>query len=113
MVRVFGLCLSLALMAFGVVGATTGAPLWLVALDFVGGGIGLVLDAILWATQGRWSVIVAFAMATALVVLFFAGVVANAPPWLSWSIFGVGTAYFAVGCARAFAPSLYAGEIET
>jgi len=113
MVRVFGLCLSLALVMLGVMGVTLGAPVWLIALDFVGGAVGLALDAVLWATQGRWSVIVSFAMATALVVLFFAGVVANATPWLSWSIFGVGAAFFAIGCARAFARSMYGGEIET
>jgi hypothetical protein len=52
-------------------------------------------------------------MATALVVLFFAGIVANAAPWMSWCIFGIGVAFFAVGCARAFSRSLYGGEIET
>ena len=56
--------------------------------------------------------IVSFAMATALVVLFFAGVVANATPWLSWSIFGIGAAFFAIGCARAFVGSMYGGEIR-
>jgi len=112
MVRVLALCLSLALFVLGVAGVTLGAPTWLVVLDFVGGAIGFALDALLWATQGRWSVIVAFGMATALVVLFFAGIAANATPWLSWSIFAVGVAYFAIGCARAFARSMYGGELE-
>ena len=113
MVRVLALCLSLALVMFGVAGVTLGAPLWLVALDFVAGAIGLALDVVLWSTQGRWSVIVAFAMATALVVLFFAGIVADATAWMSWCIFAVGVAFFAIGCARAFSRSLYGGQIET
>jgi len=112
MVRVLALCLSLALFVLGVAGVTLGAPTWLIVLDFIGGAIGFGLDAVLWATQGRWSVIVAFAMATALVVLFFAGIVTNATPWLSWSIFGIGAAFFAIGCARAFAHSMYGGELE-
>ncbi len=112
MVRVFGLCLSLALIVFGVAGVTNGAPVWLIVLDFIGGGVGLALDAVLWATQGRWSVIVAFAMATALVVLFFAGIVTGSSPWLSWCIFGVGAAFFAIGCARAFSRSMYGGELD-
>ena len=112
MVRVFGMCLSLALIVFGVAGVTVGAPTWLIVLDIVGGVIGLGLDAFLWVTQGRWSVIIAFAMATALVVLFFAAIATGAPAWLSWCSFGVGAAFFAVGCARAFARSLYAGELE-
>ena len=112
MVRVLALCLSLALFVLGVAGVTLGAPTWLIVLDFIGGAIGFGLDAVLWATQGRWSVIVAFAMATALVVLFFAGIVTNATPWLSWSIFGIGAAFFAIGCARAFARTLYGGELE-
>ena len=112
MVRVLTLCLSLALIMFGVVGVTLGAAHWLVAVDFAAGAIGLGLDALLWSTQGRWSVIVAFGMSTALVVLFFAGVAANAAAWMSWSIFGVAVAFFAVGCARAFAKSLYSNELE-
>ena len=111
MVRVLTLCLSLALVMFGLVGVTLGAAPWLVALDFVAGAVGLGLDAFLWSTEGRWSVIVAFGMATLLVLLFFGGVVADAAPWLSWSIFGVGTAFFALGCGRAFSRSMYAGEI--
>ncbi|HWE28244.1 MAG TPA: hypothetical protein VHB97_09595 [Polyangia bacterium] len=113
MVRVFALCLSLALLMFGVVGATLGAAHWLIGLDFAAGIIGLLLDAVLWKTQGRWSVIVSFAMATALVVLFFAGIATNAAAWLSWCIFAVGVAFFAIGCARAFARTMYGGEIET
>ena len=113
MVRVLTLCLSLALVMFGVVGVTLGAPHWLIALDFAAGAIGLGLDVVLWSTQGRWSVIVAFGMATALVVLFFAGIVADAAPWMSWSIFATGVAFFAIGCARAFSRSLYGGEIRT
>jgi hypothetical protein len=112
MVRVFALCLSLALVVFGVVGVTLGAAHWLVALDFVAGAIGLALAAVLWHTQGRWSVIVAFGMATALVVLFFASMATGAPPSLSWCIFGVGAAFFAVGCARAFSRGMYGGELE-
>jgi hypothetical protein len=101
----------LALIVFGVIGVTTGAPTWMVALDFAAGGIGVGLDAILWLTQGRWSIIVAFAMSAALVALFFAGVVANVPPWLSWSIFAVSVAFFAIGCARAFSSNMYGGEL--
>ncbi len=112
MVRVLALCLSMALFVLGVAGVTNGAPTWLVVLDFIGGGIGFALTAFLWATQGRWSVIVAFGMAVALVVLFFAGIVTNATPWLSWSIFAVGVLFFAVGCGRAFARSMYGGELE-
>jgi hypothetical protein len=112
MVRVFALCLSLALIVFGVLGVSLGAAHWLIALDFVAGAVGLGLDALLWSTQGRWSVVVAFAMSTALVVLFFIGIVAGAAPWLSWSIFGVGAAFFAIGCARAFSRSLYGGEVR-
>ncbi|HXU71268.1 MAG TPA: hypothetical protein VN947_18165 [Polyangia bacterium] len=110
MVRVFTLCLSLALIVLGVAGVMHGAPLWLVALDFAVGGIGIVLDAILLATQGRWSVIVAFAMSVGLVILFFAGIVGGAAPWFAWSIFAVGALFFAVGCARAFSASMYAGD---
>lgn len=112
MVRVLALCLSLALIMFGVVGVTLGAAHWLIAIDFAAGAVGLGLDVLLWSTQGRWSVIVAFGMATALVVLSFVGIVSNAAPWLSWSIFGVGAAFFAIGCARAFAKTLYGGELE-
>ena len=112
MVRVLALCLSLALFVLGVAGITAGAPTWLIVLDFIGGAIGFALDAVLWATQGRWSVIVAFGMATALVVLFFAGIATNATPWLSWSIFAIGALFFAAGCGRAFARSMYAGELE-
>ena len=112
MVRVFALCLSLALLMFGVVGVTLGAAHWLIALDFAAGAIGLALDAVLWRTQGRWSVIVSFGMATALVVLFFASMATGAKPAFSWCIFGVGAAFFAVGCARAFAGSMYGGELE-
>jgi hypothetical protein len=113
MVRVLTLCLSMALIMFGVAGVTLGAAHWLLAVDFVAGAVALGLDALLWSTQGRWSVIVAFGMATALVVLFFAGIATNASPWLSWSIFGTGAAFFAIGCARAFSRSMYGGEIET
>jgi hypothetical protein len=112
MVRVLGLCLSLALIVFGVMGVTLGAAPWLIALDFVAGAIGLGLVAFLWHTQGRSSVIVAFGMALGLVVLFFAAMVANASPVLSWLIFGVGAAFFAIGCARAFSGSMYGGELE-
>ncbi len=112
MVRVFTLCLSLALAVLGVVGITVGAPTWLVALDFVAAAIGVGLDAILWATQGRWSIIVAFAMSAALVALFFAGVVTNAAGWLSWSLFAIAVAFFAMGCARAFSPSMAGGELR-
>jgi hypothetical protein len=112
MVRVLALCLSLALIIFGVVGVTMGAAHWLIALDFVAGAIGLGLDAFLWRTQGRWSVVVSFAMATALVVLFFAGIAANASPVVSWLTFAVGVAFFAIGCARAFGRSMYGGELE-
>ena|SRR5437868_2481097 len=112
MVRVLALCLSLALIMFGVVGVTLGAAHWLIAVDFAAGAVGLALDALLWSTQGRWSVVVSFGMATALVVLFFIGIVANASPLLSWSLFGVGTAFFAIGCARAFARTMYGGELE-
>jgi hypothetical protein len=110
MVRVFTLCLSLALIVLGVAGVMRGAPTWLIALDFAVGAIGIGLDMLLLATRGRWSVLVAFGMATALVVLFFAGVVAGAAPWLAWSIFAAGAAFFAIGCARAFSRSMYAGE---
>jgi hypothetical protein len=113
MVRVFAMCLSMALIVLGVAGATLGAPHWLVALDFIAGAIGLGLDLVLLATQGRSSVIVAFGMATGLAVLFFAAVVANVTPWMSWSLFGIGAAFFAIGCARAFFPSsMYGGELE-
>lgn len=112
MVRVLTLCLSLALVMFGVVGVTLGAAHWLIALDFAAGAVGLGLDVLLWSTRGRWSVIVAFAMSTALVVLFFAGIAANAAAWMSWSIFGVAVAFFGIGCARAFVRSLYSDELE-
>jgi hypothetical protein len=112
MVRVFAMCLSMALIILGVAGATLGAAHWVIALDFIAGAIGLGLDALLWATQGRSSVIVAFGMSTALVVLFFAAVVTNVAPWMSWCIFAVGAAFFAIGCARAFSRSMYGGEIE-
>ncbi|HEY2749035.1 MAG TPA: hypothetical protein VGL86_30650 [Polyangia bacterium] len=110
MVRVFTLCLSLALVVLGVAGVMHGAPTWLVALDFVAGAIGVGLDMLLLATRGRWSVLVAFAMSTGLVVLFFAAIVAGVMPWLAWSIFAAGAAFFAIGCARAFSRSLYAGD---
>ncbi len=112
MVRVLALCLSLALMVFGVIGVTLGAAPWLIVLDFAAGAVGLALDAMLWSTQGRWSIVVAFAMAAALVLLFFVGVVAGATPWLAWSIFGVGVAFFAIGCGRALSPSMYGGELR-
>jgi hypothetical protein len=110
MVRVFTLCLSLALIVLGVAGVMRGAPMWLIVLDFAVGGIGIALDAILLVTRGKFSVLVAFGMATALVVLFFAAVVTSVAPWLAWSIFAVGVLFFAIGCARAFSPSLYAGD---
>jgi hypothetical protein len=106
------LCLSLALIIFGVMGVTLGAPTWLIALDFIAGAVGLVLGWFLWRTQGRSSVIVAFGMATALVVLFFVSIATGGNAVLSWCIFGVGAAFFAVGCARAFSPSMYGGELE-
>ena len=112
MVRVFSLCLSAALFIFGTMGVTLGAPAWLIAIDFIVGAVGLGLGWFLWHTQGRSSVIVAFGMATALVVLFFAGLASGASAALSWCIFGVGAAFFAVGCARAFAPAMYGGELE-
>jgi hypothetical protein len=112
MVRVFAMCLSMALLVLGVAGVTLGAPHWLIGLDFAAGAIGLGLDAMLWATQGRASVVVAFAMSTVLAVLFFVGVAANAAGWMSWGIFGVAVAFFAIGCARAFSRSMYGGEIE-
>jgi hypothetical protein len=111
MVRVLTLCLSLALIVFGVAGVTLGAPLWLIGLNFAAGAIGLALDGMLWMTQGRWSILVAFGMATALVMLAFVGVITSATPWLSWTIFGVGAAFFVTGCARALSPSLYAGDL--
>ena len=110
MVRVFTLCLSMALVVLGVAGVMRGAPTWLVTLDFLMGAIGIGLDMLLLATRGRWSVLVAFTMSTALVVLFFAGVVASAAPWLTWSIFAAGAAFFAIGCARAFSRTMYAGD---
>lgn len=111
MVRVFAMGLSMALIIMGVAGVTLGAPHWMIVLDFIAGAIGLGLDAMLWATQGRLSVVVSFGMATALVVLFFAAIVSNGAPWMSWGIFGVGAAFFVIGCARAFS-SFYAGEIR-
>ena len=112
MVRVFTLCLSLALAVLGVVGLTVGAPTWLIIVDFAAAAVGVGLDALLWATQGRWSIIVAFAMSAALVAVFFSGVVVNAAPWLCWSIFAIAVAFFATGCARAFSPSLQGGELR-
>ena len=112
MVRVFAMCLSMTLVILGVAGVTLGAAPWLIALDFVAAAIGLGLDAMLWATQGRSSVAVAFGMATALAVLFFSAVAANAAGWMSWSIFAVAAAFFAIGCARAFGPSMYGGQVE-
>jgi len=112
MVRVLAMVLSVALIVFGVAGVAYGAAHWLIALNFVAGAIGLGLDAMLWRTEGRWSVIVSFAMATALVVLFFAGIVTNASPSLSWMTFAVGVAFFAIGCARAFTRSLWGGDLE-
>jgi hypothetical protein len=106
------LCLSFALAVLGVIGIYVGAPAWLIALDFVAAAIGVGLDIMLWATQGRFSIIVAFAMSAGLVVIFFSGVVANAAPWLAWSIFAIAVAFFAMGCARAFSPSMAAGELR-
>ncbi|MGZ3441963.1 MAG: hypothetical protein ACXVDD_20725 [Polyangia bacterium] len=106
------MCLSLALIILGVMGVTLGAAHWMIALDFLAGAIGLGLDAMLWATQGRASVVVAFVMSTVLVLLFFVGVLANAAPWLSWGMFGIAVAFFAIGCGRAFSKSMYGGEIE-
>lgn len=111
MVRVFTLCLSLALVVVGVAGVTSGAPTWLVTLDFIAGAVGIALDMMLLRSRGRQSVLVAFGMSTALVVLFFAGVVAGAAPWLTWAIFAMGAGFFAIGCARAFSRSMYAGDL--
>jgi hypothetical protein len=112
MVRVLALCLSLALIVFGTAGVTLGAPHWQIALAFAAGAIGIVLTAILLVTQGRWSVPVAFGMAVGLVVIAVVGLFSGATPWLSWSIFGVGAGFFAIGCARALSPSMYGGELE-
>lgn len=112
MVRVLLLCLSMALVVLGVIGLTIGAPIWLVVLDFVAAAIGLGLDAMLWATQGRWSIIVAFAMAAGLVAIFFGGVVTNAAPWLCWSMFAIAIALLAMGVARVFSPSMSGGELR-
>src|SRR3954464_15337168 len=102
MVRVVAMALSMALIILGIAGVTLGAAPWLIALDFAAGAIGLGLDVMLWMTQGRSSVVVAFAMSTALAVLFFGAMAANAAAWLSWSIFAIAVAFFGVGCARAF-----------
>jgi hypothetical protein len=110
MVRVFTLCFSFALLVLGVAGVIHGAPTWMIALSFAAGVIGIGLDMVLLATRGRWSVLVALGMASALIALFFAGIVGGAASWLSWSIFAVGVAFFAIGCARAFSPSLYADD---
>jgi hypothetical protein len=110
MVRVFTLCFSLALIVLGVAGLMRGAPHWLVALNFAAGAVGIGLDMLLLRTRGRWSVLVALGMASGLIALFFAGVVAGIAPWLAWSIFAVGAMFFAIGCARAFSRSLYAGD---
>jgi hypothetical protein len=106
------LCLSFALAVLGVVGIYLNVATWLIVLDFVAAGVGIGLDAMLWATQGRWSIIVAFVMSAALVAVFFGGVVANAAPWLCWSMFAIAVAFFAIGCARAFSPSMAAGELR-
>ena len=110
MVRVFTMCLSLALAMLGVAGIFYGAPTWLIVLDFLAAAVGIGLDALLLRTRGRWSVVVAFSMSTALVILFFAGVITGAAPWLAWSIFTIAVLFFAIGCARAFSPSMYAGD---
>lgn len=112
MVRVLTLCLSFALVALGVVGIVNGAPVWMVVLDFVAAAIGFGLDALLWATQGRWSVAVAFVMSVALVALSFGGIIANAAPWLAWSMFAIAVAFFAMGWARAFSLTLSGGELR-
>ena len=112
MVRIFTLCLSMALLVLGVAGVMQHAPTWLIVADFTAGTIGLGLDAFLWATQGHLSVLVAFGMATLLVVIFFVGIITGVAPWLAWSIFAIGVAFFAIGCARAFSRSMYAGDLE-
>jgi hypothetical protein len=112
MVRVFAMGLSMALLIVGIAGVTLGAPHWLIAVDFAAAAVGLGLDAMLWATQGRSSVVVAFAMATVLAIIFFIGVVGNVAPWFAWSIFAIAVMFFAVGCARAFGKSPYGRRLE-
>jgi hypothetical protein len=109
-IRVLGLILSFALLVFGVIGLVTGAPRWLVALDFAAGGVGLALDAMIWWTEGRYSVYVALGMSAALIALFFAGVVSGMGAWLSWSIFAVSMAFLAVGVARTWGRDFYGGN---
>jgi hypothetical protein len=109
-IRVFGLVLSLTLLVLGVAGLASGAPRWLVALDFAAGGVGLALDSMLWWTHGRGSAYVALAMSAGLVGLFFAGVLSGMGAWLSWSIFGVAVAFLAIGAARTFGHNFYGGE---
>jgi hypothetical protein len=111
-VRIFTLCLSFALAVLGFAGLYLNASPWLIAIDFVAAAVGVGLDIMLWATQGRFSIIVAFAMACGLTALFFAGVVADATPWLCWTVFAIAVLFFAIGCARAFARTLSGGEIR-
>jgi hypothetical protein len=100
MVRVLTLCLSVALICLGVVGIWSPLPRWLVAMDFVAGGVGMLLDAVLWKTHGRYSIAVSLAMALGLVAIVFAAMVTNATSWLTWCMIGIAAAFVLVAAAR-------------
>ncbi len=100
MVRVLALCLSVALICFGVVGIWSPLPRWLVAMDLVAGCVGILLDFLLWKTYGRYSVAVSLVMAMGLVAIVFAAMVTNAISWLSWCMIGIAAAFVLIAAAR-------------
>jgi hypothetical protein len=100
-VRVLGLCFSFALVCLAVAGLATGVPRWEVVLAFAAGGVGVLLDAILWVRRGRGSILVSLAMSIGLFVFFIVGVAAHASSWLIWCVLFFACAFLVLGAARA------------
>lgn len=105
MVRVIGLPLAFGLLMLSVIGAFERTPpAWFVILGFVVGAVALLAVIALWLAHGRAAGLVAVGLAVALGVLWLVGLGTGAAGWLTWSLFGWGCAFLALGSARLLAP---------
>lgn len=100
MVRPLALCFSFFLVMLGIIGIEGDTPRWLVAADFIVGGIGLLADALLWKTHGRQSVLVSAGMAALLAVLFVAAKATHASGWMAGCILAFACFFGVLALAR-------------
>ena len=100
MVRPLALCFSFFLLMLGIIGIVGDTPRWLVAANFVVGGVGVIADVFLWKTHGRRSVLVAAGMAGLLAVLFVVAAATHATGWMAGIILAFACFFGALALAR-------------